>query len=141
MRLDILRFFVLSLAVAALSCASDDAATKPEMQVTDEQGANDAVTSIDGLEVRRYDLNKDDKPDVLKYFKMKDDEELMVAVRLCLEKAKTLAEPAGASPLAAALKIQNQVRGKKIALILSGGNIAPAQLMDCLNQTAEASPS
>lgn len=65
-------------------------------------------------------------------FVLVDDAALLSGVRLLLEKAKTLAEPAGAAPLAAALDMPERVRGKKIALILSGGNIAPDQLMDCL---------
>jgi threonine dehydratase len=66
-------------------------------------------------------------------FLLVDDDELMAGVRLLLEKAKTLAEPAGASPLAAALRVPDRVRGKQIALILSGGNISPQQLRRCLD--------
>ena len=65
-------------------------------------------------------------------FVLVDDDEMRHAVRLYLEKAKTLAEPAGAAPLAAALRQQDQVAGKTIALILSGGNISPDELRDCL---------
>ncbi|RLT42586.1 MAG: threonine/serine dehydratase [Chloroflexi bacterium] len=65
-------------------------------------------------------------------YRLVSDEEMMQAVRLYLEKAKTLAEPAGASPLAAALQIKEELAGKKVALILSGGNISPAQLRGCL---------
>jgi threonine dehydratase len=66
-------------------------------------------------------------------FILVEDDELRNGVRIYLEKAKTLAEPAGAASLAAALKIQDRVRGKNIGLILSGGNIAPKQLLDILN--------
>ncbi len=66
--------------------------------------------------------------DVLDDFVLVDDDEMLAAVRLYLEKAKTLAEPAGAAPLAAALKMREQLAGKKVALILSGGNISPEQL-------------
>ncbi len=68
-------------------------------------------------------------------FVLVDDDELMSAVRLHLEKTKTLAEPAGAAPLAAAIKLREQVHGKKIALILSGGNISPEELVTCLAET------
>ena len=61
-------------------------------------------------------------------FLLIEDEELFTAVRLYLEKAKTLVELAGASTLAAALRYPALVQGKKIALILSGGNISPDQL-------------
>ncbi|MCX6045598.1 MAG: threonine/serine dehydratase [Chloroflexi bacterium] len=65
-------------------------------------------------------------------FVLVDDQALKVAVRLFLEKAKTLAEPAGAASLAAALQIRHQLQDKKVALILSGGNISPAELSLCL---------
>lgn len=65
-------------------------------------------------------------------FILVDDQALKIAVRLFLEKAKTLAEPAGAASLAAALQIRDQLQGKKVALILSGGNISPAELSQCL---------
>jgi threonine dehydratase len=65
-------------------------------------------------------------------FVLVDDYDLLAAMRHLLEKAKTLAEPAGASPLAGALCIRDQVRGKKVALILSGGNASPDELRRCL---------
>ncbi|MCI0606838.1 hypothetical protein L0156_27965 [bacterium] len=49
-----------------------------------------------------------------------------------MEKAKTLAEPTGAASLAAALKLRERLRRRKVALILSGGNISPEQLRSIL---------
>jgi threonine dehydratase len=66
-------------------------------------------------------------------FVLVDDDEMRRAVRLYLEKAKTLAEPAGAAPLAAALRLRAELAGKTIALILSGGNISPEELHTCLD--------
>jgi threonine dehydratase len=65
-------------------------------------------------------------------FLLVEEDEMRQAVRLYLEKAKTLAELAGAAPLAAALQVKEHVRGKTIALILSGGNISPEKLRRCL---------
>lgn len=65
-------------------------------------------------------------------FVLVNDDELRQAVRLFLEKAKTLAELAGAAPLAAALQLKEKLAGKKVALILSGGNISPEQMKLCL---------
>jgi threonine dehydratase len=65
-------------------------------------------------------------------FLLLEEEEMQQAVRVYLEKAKTLAEFAGAASLAAALQIKERVRGKTIALILSGGNISPEKLRRCL---------
>jgi threonine dehydratase len=65
-------------------------------------------------------------------FVLVEDDELRVGVRLLLERAKTLTEPAGAASLAAAIKLRQQLRGQKVALILSGGNISPTELRQCL---------
>jgi threonine dehydratase len=70
-------------------------------------------------------------------FVLVSDEAMIEAVRVYLERAKTLAELAGAAPLAAAMEMPDLVRGKKIALILSGGNITPEQLRQVL---AEGQP-
>ena len=56
------------------------------------------------------------------------EDEIREATRLMIEHTRNLVEPAGAAPLAAALKLADRFRGKRIALIASGGNISPAQL-------------
>jgi len=66
-------------------------------------------------------------------FVLVEEDAMRQAVRLYLEKAKTLAEHAGASPLAAALQLREGIRNKSVALILSGGNIAPHKLKQCLD--------
>jgi threonine dehydratase len=63
------------------------------------------------------------------------EEEMYEAIRLYLEKTHNLAEGAGAAPLAAALKIKEQLKGKKVVLILSGGNLSLEQLRTILNHT------
>ncbi len=65
---------------------------------------------------------------LLRDFVLVSDDEIRRAVVTYLEKAKTLAEPAGAAPLAAALQLRERLAGKTIALVLSGGNITPEQL-------------
>ncbi|HQY91313.1 threonine/serine dehydratase [Caldilinea sp.] len=66
-------------------------------------------------------------------FVLVDDEQMMQAVRIYLEQAKTLAELAGAAPLAAALAMREQLAGKRVALILSGGNTSREELALCLS--------
>jgi threonine dehydratase len=65
-------------------------------------------------------------------FLLVEEAAMRQAVRLYLEKAKTLAELAGAAPLAAALQAKERVRDKTIVLVLSGGNISPEKLGHCL---------
>src|SRR5437016_1842021 len=61
-------------------------------------------------------------------FVLVSDDEIDAATALMIEKTRTLVEAAGAAALAAALKLRNQLRGRRLALICSGGNISPAQL-------------
>ncbi len=65
-------------------------------------------------------------------FVLVGDDAMRHAMRLLLEKARTLTEPAGAAPLAAALAYPEIVRGRKVALILSGGNASLDELRQAL---------
>ena len=46
-----------------------------------------------------------------------------------IEKTKNLVEPSGAAPLAAVLADESRFAGRKVAIVCSGGNISPAQLV------------
>ncbi len=56
------------------------------------------------------------------------DDEIRRAVLEMIKGTRNLAEPAGAAPLAAAIKLRNWLAGKRVALICSGGNISLPQL-------------
>ena len=56
------------------------------------------------------------------------EDELLEGVRLALETTHNIAEGAGAAPLAAALKLQNRFRDRKVVCVMSGGNIDRATL-------------
>ena len=58
---------------------------------------------------------------------------LQQAVVTHLEKTHNLTEHAGAASLAGALKIKGRLRGKKVALVMSGGNISIEHLRTALN--------
>jgi threonine dehydratase len=51
------------------------------------------------------------------------EEELEEGVRLALRATHNLAEGAGAASLAAAMKLRNQLQGKKVVCVMSGGNM------------------
>jgi threonine dehydratase len=51
------------------------------------------------------------------------DEEIAAAIRALWTDTHNLAEGAGAAPLAAALQERDNIRGKRVGLVLSGGNI------------------
>jgi threonine dehydratase len=56
-------------------------------------------------------------------FVLVSDEEINDAIGLLARHAKQVAEGAGAASLAAAIKLRDQLRGKKVVGILTGGNI------------------
>lgn len=61
-------------------------------------------------------------------FVLVSDDEIDAATVAMIEKTRTLVEGAGAAALAAALKLRQRLRGRRVGLICSGGNISPAQL-------------
>ncbi|MGH2398992.1 MAG: threonine ammonia-lyase [bacterium] len=63
-------------------------------------------------------------------FILVSDDEIRQAQRTMIEKTRNLVEAAGASPLAAALKIKEPLTGKRVAMICSGGNVSPEQLRE-----------
>ena len=65
-------------------------------------------------------------------FILVSDDELRAAMRLTIEKTRNLVEAAGAAALAAAGKIKDRLRGQRVALIMSGGNVTLAGLTELL---------
>jgi threonine dehydratase len=65
------------------------------------------------------------------------DEEMEEGIRILLDTVRQVAEHAGAAPIAAALRMKDQVAGKNVGLILSGGNIT----MDALRAILTAAPN
>ena len=65
-------------------------------------------------------------------FVLVSDDEIRQAIVWMIEHAHTLAEGAGATPLAAAYQMREALRGKKVALICSGGNSSLEHLRQAL---------
>ena len=66
-------------------------------------------------------------------FILVSEEEIQQSVALCIEKAHTLAEGAGAASLAGLIKLEDRFRGLTVALVMTGGNITIAQLRAALS--------
>ena len=66
-------------------------------------------------------------------FVLVSEDEIWRAIAWMVERAHTLAEAAGAAPLAAAYKLRDELRGKPVGLVCSGGNITPEQLRQALD--------
>src|ERR1700723_2443955 len=83
-----------------------------------------AVTIADGIAVRR--AGERTFPLVRKYVDdivTVEEEEIANAILLLLEKEKTLAEGAGAASIAALLNHKLPLEGKRVAVLVCGGNI------------------
>jgi len=70
----------------------------------------------------------------LKEFILVGDDEIMQAMRWMLERAHSLTEAAGSAPLAAAFRMRDELAGKKIGLVCSGGNASLEELKQALSR-------
>jgi threonine dehydratase len=96
--------------------------------VTDEMH-----TFAEGLQTRiSFELPQCILAEHLDDFVLVTDDELRAATLQLIELTRTLVEPAGAAPLAAAVKLRERFTGQRVALLCSGGNINPAQLRELL---------
>ena len=92
-------------------------------------------TEHEGLATRvPFELTNQILWELLDDFVLLTDEEINDAVRLMARDAKQVVEGAGAAPLAAAIKLRNELRGKKVVGIVSGGNITAERLAGLLTQ-------
>jgi len=86
-------------------------------------------TAAEGLATRvAFELTQRILWEQLDDFVLVSEDEIQRAISLYVEKAHTLAEGAGAAPLAAAIKLRERVAGQTLALVASGGNITVEQL-------------
>jgi threonine dehydratase len=100
----------------------------PSMKVAIAEGhpvtLSPAATIADGIAVRR--AGEKTLPLIQKYVDdivTVDEEEIANAILLLLEREKTLAEGAGAAAIAALINRKTPLSGKKIAVLVCGGNI------------------
>jgi threonine dehydratase len=100
----------------------------PSMKVAIAEGKpvtlSPAATIADGIAVRR--AGEKTLPLIQRYVDdivTVDEEEIANAILLLLEREKTLAEGAGAAAIAALINRKTPLSGKKIAVLVCGGNI------------------
>jgi threonine dehydratase len=90
-------------------------------------------TFAEGLATRTaFELPQRILWDSLDDFVLVSEDEIRSAFLQMLERTRNLIEPAGASPLAAALKLRDRLAGRCVALVASGGNVSPGQLRELL---------
>jgi len=90
-------------------------------------------TFAEGLATRvGFELPQQILQEQLDDFVLVSDDELRGAQLHMIEQTRDLVEAAGAAALAAAMKLREQLAGKRVALICSGGNVSLPQLGELL---------
>lgn len=95
------------------------------------------TTFAEGLATRRpFDLPLALLPKLVDEIMLVSDDELETAIVLLLETTRQVAEGAGAAAAAAALHRRDELAGKQVGVVLSGGNITAEQLRGILDRRA-----
>ena len=90
-------------------------------------------TFADGIATKAgYGLPQQIMADLLDDFLLVSDDDIRRAIGLLVEKAHTLAEPAGATALAGAVRHADRLKGKKVSVTVSGANITAERLAEAL---------
>jgi threonine dehydratase len=90
-------------------------------------------TVAEGLATRTaFELPQRILRESLDDFVLVSDDEVLDAQAALIETTRTLVEAAGAAALAGALAVRERIAGRRVALIVSGGNASPEQLLDVL---------
>jgi threonine dehydratase len=92
-------------------------------------------TFAEGLATRTaFELPQRILRESLDDFVLVSDDDLRAAQARMIEVTRNLVEGAGAASLAAGLRLREQLAGRRVALILSGGNASREQLLDVLGR-------
>ncbi|MFC8830066.1 threonine ammonia-lyase [Streptomyces sp. NPDC057137] len=105
--------------------AEGAAAFPPSLRAGRPMSIDEQQTMADGIKVGRPgEITFPMIRDLVDEVRTVSEDELSSALLLCLERAKLVVEPAGASPVAALLSTPKAFRGPVVA-VLSGGNVDP----------------
>ena len=91
-------------------------------------------TSAEGLATgTAFELPQRILREHLSEFHLVADDDIRRAQVLLIERTRNLVEAAGAAALAGALKLRDELAGRRVAVVCSGGNVSPGQLRDLLS--------
>ncbi|MBT2381589.1 MULTISPECIES: threonine ammonia-lyase [unclassified Streptomyces] len=118
--------------------AEGAAAYPPSLAAGHPVSLDNPVTMADGIKVGRPgDVPFAVIEELVDEVRTVTENELSSALLLCLERAKLVVEPAGASPVAALLSDPEAFRGPVVA-VLSGGNVDPLLMQRVLRHGMSA---
>ena len=109
----------------------------PTMQRSWKSGellSGEMNTTVEGIATRvAFESTQEIMRKYLDDFLLVSDESIYKALNLLIEHTHNLVEGAGAAAFAGALSVKETLKGQKIVVIMSGGNISTAQLSNILN--------
>ena len=127
-----------SIQVIAVQSDAAPAAYQSWKQGTIVEAPTD--TFAEGVATKSgYELPQRIMADLLDDFLLVTDDDIRRAIGILVEKAHTLAEPAGATALAGAVKHAALLKGKKVSITISGANITAARLAESLEKYLDGS--
>ncbi|MEJ2515566.1 MAG: threonine dehydratase [Gammaproteobacteria bacterium] len=124
----------LSPSTRVIGVQSENAPAMHHAWHTGEDRPFAATRSLaDGLAVRvPVDITLSVLRPLLHSMVLVSEEEIQGAIRAYASTIHQMAEGAAATPLAAAMKLKDEYRGKRVGLVLTGGNIDQATLVSAL---------
>jgi threonine dehydratase len=114
----------LSTNTKVIGCepeGADDAYRSFKTGVLTPQTAPNTIADglLTSLGEKNFEIIKENVADIM----VVSDKEILAAMRLVWERMKIIIEPSGAVPLATLLRNKEYFKGKKVGIIISGGNV------------------
>ena len=120
--------------VKVIGVQSELAPTMQKSWKSGEPLSGESHTSIEGIDTRvSFENTQEIMRKYLSDFLLVSDDSIYDALKLMIQHTHNLPEGSGAAPLAAALTIKDKLAGKKVVLIMSGGNISLDHLKSVLS--------
>ena len=120
--------------IRVIGVQSTEAPTMQRSWKSGELLSGEMNTTVEGIATRvAFESTQGIMRKYLDDFLLVSDESIYKALNLLIEHTHNLVEGAGAAAFAGALSVKETLKGQKIVVIMSGGNISTGQLSNILN--------
>ena len=120
--------------IRVIGVQSTEAPTMQRSWKSGELLSGEMNTTVEGIATRvAFENTQEIMRKYLDDFLLVSDESIYKALNLLIEHTHNLVEGAGAAAFAGALSVKETLKGQKIVVIMSGGNISTGQLSNILN--------
>ncbi len=120
--------------IRVIGVQSTEAPTMQRSWKSGELLSGEMNTTVEGIATRvAFENTQEIMRKYLDDFLLMSDDSIYKALNLLIEHTHNLVEGAGAAAFAGALSVKETLKGQKIVVIMSGGNISTGQLSNILN--------